>query len=503
PVRDVRLALADEGTQTLLFERRETWTDAAGRARVPVYARDPVSLLYRDRTSTRWKKLRSFDPAGGDARVELRLPRARWLRLTVERGGDAVPDDRWSLYVGRERVEPLRGRDGAWRVPLRQWDDDGKVAAHLLARDAEPVSREFSRDTGECDWNVALRPSTRLAVHVRRADEEQSFRLVLADPTGAKIASRGPWRYRLEAGPDGVVRDVTLPAGRYVLLDLVSGLRSAPFVAPAGGTNLDLTFDLSHARRAPKTAAGRIVAPEGFDFARTNLEALPGGTIRVDPDGRFRLPWPAAGGVELRATHPDLPAAGEVRTFAVTASDAIRVPLAPIARVRCDLDASVPTPASGSTTPRVIATDENGSVVVVDAQVAGGELRFAGLAPGTWALRFDLPGRAPAAREGVVLTAGDNDLGPLALPRGSTLRFRVSMPAGALAPELVVSAQAVATPRYQRSLRTKGEPEFALPGLGAGRFRVTAWDRYTGLRVFSGSVACDGVADREITVSMR
>jgi hypothetical protein len=138
----------------------------------------------------------------------------------------------------------------------------------------------------------------------------------------------------------------------------------------------------------------------------------------------------------------------------------------------------------------------------VEARIVGRALQFRSLAPGRWSLTVDLPGFAPATVAEVDLGAGDNDLGPLALPRGATLRFHVLPRLGNLAPELVVAAQALDEPRYQRSVRTSGAARFELPGLGEGRFRVTAWNRYTGLRLWSGEVVSDGSGDREITIAL-
>jgi len=487
PVARVRLALADAATGTRLFERRTIWTDADGHAVLPVYARDSVALLLRDRTRTRWRTLRNFEPALGGARIEVRLPRAQTIRIEM---GELAERD-WALYAGRERVDPVREADGSFSLPWRLWDDANTIDLHLLARGYEPMTETFERATTRT-WRVNPRRASSLTVRVRHADPTRSCRLALVDAATDTIVRRGAWRYLLEEGPDGVVRDATLPAGRYLLLDLLSGKRSDPFIAHRGGGHVELDFDLTDAYPLPPSVAGRIVAPLGFDFESISLVATPGGNVTVRSDGSFTLPWPGPGPVEL-----------QVAGHRLVVSDPalpVRVYLLPIARVRCGLSFA---PASDGTAPRVVATDTAGRSFAVEARVSAGSLRFEGLAPGRWTLFFDLPGRAPTVRSDVLLEAGDNDLGMLALSRGSSLRLRVETRTGALPPALVVSAQAQAAPRYQRSISTQGEATFELAGLGAGRFRVTAWDRYTGLRVFTTSVECDGGSVREIAIPIR
>ena len=495
PVARARLALADAATGTRLFERHETWTDDEGDASLPVYAGDPVVLLYRDRTATRWRTLRSFDPARGDARIEVRLPRARTLR--IELGGLRE----WALYANRERVRPERESDGSYSLPWRHWNDAGRIDLHMLARGYEPVSRSFGRE-GAHVWRVPLRRASILAVRVRRAEPSQSVRLALADAATGDIVRRGAGRYLLDEGPDGVVRDATIPAGRYVLLDLGSGTRGAPFVARPDGATIELDFDLTQAHTAAPLLHGRVVAPLGVDLERTHLVASPGGVVAVEHDGSFRLPWPDAGPVELEAVYPGVTRA-PVRAIARTLDAPLLLELAPSASAHCELAAGPHVQSRGGTAPGIVATDADGRAIRVDARVEGRVLRFEGLAPGRWTLLFDLPGCAPAKLQDVVLGAGDNDLGTLTLPRGTEIRFRVETRTGALPPALVVAAQAEDAPRYQRSIRTQGEAMFALPGLGAGRFRVTAWDRYTGLRVFTTVIECDGASPREIAIPIR
>ena len=107
-------------------------------------------------------------------------------------------------------------------------------------------------------------------------------------------------------------------------------------------------------------------------------------------------------------------------------------------------------------------------------------LRFDGLAPGRYDLWFDLAGLVPLEVRGVQLVEGQNELS-LECDRGATLLVT--------APDripIVVSAQAIGEPRYVRT----GAHE--VQGLGAGRFLVTVWDRFTGLLLYSGEVASAG-----------
>jgi len=492
-VGGVRLRLADAATGTQLYEPRESWTDESGQAVLPVYARDPVRVLYRELTATQWRPLRTFDPAGGDAGVEARLPVARTLRLRMPGASERVQDGEWALYLGRELLEPVRWQDGSWTVSVRQWSPEGRAVVHFLSRGFEPASRTLERSESdtELEWSIDLQPACELSVHVRLALAGQPFRLALA----GEAEQRGPGRYLLEAGPDGVVRDATLPAGTHRILDLVSGKLSDPFVALPGGV-ARVTFDLSDVLPERPVLRGRLDAPEGYPFDTVSLEARPGGRIPVAADGEFVVPWPDAGGVEL-VVEPEGDAAQ--RTFVADPGEPVRIALAPVASGRFELAAPV---VPGATRPRVVGRDAEGREVAVEAEVVDRVLRFGRFAPGRWNLTVDLPGFAPAHVAEVELAAGENDLGPLPLPRGATLRFHVRTRAGNLAPELTVAAQALDEPRYQRSAQTTGEARFDLPGLGEGRFRVTAWNRYTGLRLWSDEIASDGSGDREITIAL-
>jgi len=387
PVAGVRLKLADVATGTHLYEQRETWADDLGRSVVPVYARDPVRVLYRETTGTQWRTLRTFDPAQGDARADVRLPRARILRLRILGASEHVEEGGWALYVGREPMKPVRWQDGTWTVPLRQWSSEGRAVVHLLAMGFEPVTRTFERGEGdqEFQWPIRLLPACDLSVHVRRAYADQPFRLVLMG--GA--SQRGPGRYALGIGPDGVARDATVPAGTHRILDLVSGESSAPFLAPAGGT-VDVTFDLSDDR---PVLTGRLDAPMGFAFESVRFEARPGGPVPIARDGSFVVAWPEQGGVELIVETDELVTR---RTYVPNPVDDLRIALAPIASGNCLLDIEPEAVGSGATKPRVVATAPDGRVVSVEARVDGRVLRFAGLEPGRWDLMVDLPGRAPA-----------------------------------------------------------------------------------------------------------
>jgi len=493
PVEGVRLRVADAASGTHLFEPRESWTDAAGQALLPVYARDAVHVLYRELTGTQWRPLRTFDPDGGDAGIELRLPVARTLRIRIRNATERLQDGEWALHLDRERLAPVRWQDGSWTVSVRQWSSEGRAVLHFLSRGVEPVSRSFERGNGdaELEWDLEWKPASELAVHVRRAREAQPFRLALV----GESEQRGPGRYLLEVGPDGVVRDATVPAGTHRLLDLVSGKVSEPFMALAG-SSVRVTFDLSDVDHDWPVLRGQLVAPSGFDFASVTMEARPGGRIPVERAGGFVVPWPEKGGVELIVESE----AGVARqTFVATPDEYLRLPVAPSASGRFELPAAV---AAGATRPRVVARSADGRVITVEAEVVGRTLRFDRLAPGRWSLTLDLPGFAPSAVTDVQLDPGANDLGSLSLSRGASLRFQIQPRPGTLAPELGVAAQALDEFRYQRSVFTSGEAQFGLSGLGAGRFRVTAWNVHTGLPLWSGEIVSDGSSDREITIAL-
>ncbi|MDH3590767.1 MAG: hypothetical protein OER88_02745, partial [Planctomycetota bacterium] len=132
--------------------------------------------------------------------------------------------------------------------------------------------------------------------------------------------------------------------------------------------------------------------------------------------------------------------------------------------------------------------------------VAGEERLFVGgFAETTAALWIDMSGFAPVTVQGL----REGFCGTLPLRRGTTLRFRLATRASELIPELRILARSLGDRSYHRTVLTDGSTTVALPGLGSGRFRVTAWNRYTGTPVWSDTIEVDGTNDHRIEIDLR
>ncbi|MEM8884880.1 MAG: carboxypeptidase-like regulatory domain-containing protein, partial [Planctomycetota bacterium] len=456
PVDDYDLRLEDPITGA---EMVRATTDPSGRARFAPGDGTMLRLAGRAPGATHWRPLR--DEVG--ARAEVLLPAAR--RLTL-RG--ALPD-RLAVYVDGELREP----DEQGALTLRPRPDARAVDVALLAHGFVAQQRRFDL-AQDREWNVTLAPATSLVVRVRGAPGE----LVLADPATGDVRRRGPLRFRLDVGPDGMLRDTMVPPGRHVIRDLARGESSFPFEA----TGEALRFDLDMNEERP-VVEGRVLLHAGVDRGAVQLEAAPGGPLELARDGRFRFPWSGPTVVQLRM--PD----GTLLTDRVDRPDhAVRFQPEP----RAILRVAHPADAAG----RLLATGEDGRTLILEGRADGkGSWRYGALRPGRYDLWFDLPGFAPLRRRDVLLGAGETKLEDLAPSPGATLEVRWE--GDGSAPSILVRVQSIEEPRYQRAGGTD------VRGLGVGRFRVTVWDRYTALPLYRGAIESDGRSRIPLTLDLR
>lgn len=460
-VADVAVHLEEVATGVERVVRR---TDAEGRARFSVArGAERLRLAMRERGHARWKVLRNVDAS----QFDIRIPVARRLRL------EGRLPNLFALVVDGERCRPTVAPGGGTELILRPEPGQDEARVDLLARGYCAATRIVRFADGDQSWQVELVPASTLRFRPfgRPGD------LVLADPLTGAVRRRGPWRFRLEAGPDGVVRDSMIPEGRHMVLDLLRNVWSAPFDAPRGGADLTIDFDLS--QPGVPRLFGVVVAHGGIDLARTVVEILPGGVTEVGADGSFRFPDPMVQPFVIRARHASVE--GEISMIVERTDQPIRLALSSYATARFTITG--PTKPAIRTRPRVRA----GSVTV-EAVRTGNELVFGKLPVGRTDLWVDVPGAAPVLVPSVDLRDGENALGVLKLSPGGSLRLRFRDAPGASAPSVVVSLQSLSHPTYRRSSQD-AEP---VTGLGAGTFRLTVWDRYTGLQLFSGLVTSDG-----------
>lgn len=115
-----------------------------------------------------------------------------------------------------------------------------------------------------------------------------------------------------------------------------------------------------------------------------------------------------------------------------------------------------------------------------------------------------MPESVPVVRRGVKLD-GDADLGDLPMEPGSTLRIRVLVREPFAAPRIHVWAQRLDEPRYYRGVNSDGEEVVLVPGLLAGRYRVTggATMAFGSGRMLNEEIEVDGATDAERALDLR
>jgi hypothetical protein len=475
-------------------------TDAAGRLRLRVYAAEEADVRVRTSERAVFRSAGAFDPGGGDGRIDATVPAGRDVVLHVS------PEPRdLDLFVGPVRLatREVERRGALFRFTARPERGGGPAVVHLLAPGFVPSTLEVDvGDPAPAEFRVRLEPAGRLTVHLVLGGERQPYRLVLLDGRDdAAALRRGSWAFRLYPGPDHVVRETMLPPGVYRVKDLVSGVATAAFEVGPGRMEADLRLDLAE---APSHAAPEVqgVVPgfvPGTEVLAT-IDGDPERAVALDGAGAFRLPWPGRGALVLRARHPGA-AAGPAVTLLEPRRDLVLHP-APRCSAVVRLVPAPPAFRDGGTEPSVVL-QAGARATRLDANLAGDRLGFVGFQPGRYDLRVDLPGLRPCLLRDVELGEGENDLGTLELRAGSTLRLHVVGRDREALPALTVSAQAETPPRYQRSLRTDGAERAQLAGLGAGPFRVTAWDRLTGQLLWSDRIEVDGESDLDLEIDVR
>ena len=133
-------------------------------------------------------------------------------------------------------------------------------------------------------------------------------------------------------------------------------------------------------------------------------------------------------------------------------------------------------PANPSEPARVLWFEGEPRAIPVAAivpAVEDGALRFGALPPDRCTLWIDAAPWAPLVLRDVAVGAEDLDLGTRTFSRGSAVRVKLLLREGQDAPRLSVWASPAEGRSYSRGLRSSGEKECVLRGLGAGRATVT------------------------------
>jgi len=423
----------------------------------------------------------------------------------LDRAGAAVEGLHVRLHdeAGGAAIFPDGVTDAAGRVTLPVYAA-GRVQVRVREHALEPFRTVRVYDTagGEASMEVRLPVSRDVAIHVRMQGRPllPAAYHVYCDRTRVVPRVDGATlRLRLRPERDREVQVVHLLAPGSVPVSLP--------VAVSGEWVVDLerAGSLVLGVRADRPYHLELLESLRRGPSRFRLHPGPDDVVRETmlPPGVYRVRDTISG----RATAPVRVVQGGVTRAYLDLTDAPRIPaLLPVpaaprnhpslAFVRLVLPYE--PVLEGATAPRVIVAGHTLAAVRDNDR-----LTFSGFAVGASDVWIDLPGFAPARIEDVEFREGENDLGTVLLRSGSTLRFHVVGRQGKLLPELTISAQALGTPRYQRSLRTRGGADPDLVGLAEGTFQATAWERYTGHRVFSARIAVDGSNYYAVTIDLR
>ncbi len=274
--------------------------------------------------------------------------------------------------------------------------------------------------------------------------------------------------------------------------------------------------------------AGRVEVPEGVPpFEATLLLEVDGidpDTLnptwgqprRAGKDGTFRILVPGDRKARLTVRHSRLapdPKRGSIET--VTGAEGVVLALVPGPSLRFRIPQffekyrerfeKYPRWQRPHAAVRLFRGEPLGRPeFTVTAQAEDREWKGGGFAPGTYTLWIDVPESVPVVRRGVKLD-GDADLGDLPMEPGSTLRIRVLVREPFAAPRVHVWANRLGEPRYYRGVNSNGEDVVLVPGLAAGRYRVTGGVTMASSpgRMLNEEIEVDGTTDVERTLDLR
>jgi hypothetical protein len=497
-------------------------TDAEGRTALDdleVQQADVCAGLAKDDV---WggRRIGTCDLQSGDGRVEVVLPRVRLVVARVYL--DGVP----GLPPG---IAALSGQildeedEANGILHLRIWPPAEGAPVKLYFRANgwlfDPVDLPPSSGSGPSEVRVDAHAAGSVRVETTRpADGRVRLSLERWDPAtqswrAGGFDSQAFGRGQAQMDPEGRWILPTVAPGRYRVRDAHSGATSEEFDVHAGPEPTRVRFDLS----AIGLVKGQVVVPEGQSaegilIRRSDAPVpqfawdAPGGSTRTDAQGRFQLRLPSDRDVELVPWHLFLvpaPDGGRARVRGGASDVTLRMVSGPVARLALDRE-----PKSGmrpGNPPSIHLW--NGKrlgppIATGKALVESTTIRFGNFEPGRYTVMFDLPDYAPILLEDVALGAGETDLGAVRLSDGTSLVFEVRVPAGQSAPRVHVSARSLGeTPEYQRwgEVGATGR----LPGLGRGRFRVTAGPTMGGGLLYDKEIEVDGTTDITILLESK
>ncbi len=461
----------------------------------------------------RW--VAAVDLAKGDANVRIRLPRTREVVLRVTTDGERRLPPAWRLLVNQTwEASATTDAPSDIRLVVRERSPGEPVRVVLRAdgwNDAEadvscapgdgPLVAELALVRGVTLWadfrpppQAALR-ETYVQAQLERWSEDARQWLAWRDRPllGAQRPRETDGRYRFDAMPPGRYRiggfvpaasdTVEIAAGvapAELRLDLSNaGLVRVLVVAPDEKPVIDAWVTVEDARPGAPADAARPVGSgraipfrDGVPVRDAGVQVLVPGDRPVRLVARHALhrPDPERGSVEV--TEP-----GGEHVLRLIEGPVIVFTAPPVAdassRVN-DGPAGRGVVASWSLVQLFRGAAEGEPAAVLNPVLADGRMRAGGFAPGRYTIWIRVPGGAPVVIPDADLATGVNDLGELKPRRGSSVRLRIAVPEGQVAPRLTVTAVRLDPPRYTLSVQSNGEAEIVIPGLGAGRFEVTA-----------------------------
>ncbi len=318
-------------------------------------------------------------------------------------------------------------------------------------------------------------------------------------------------------GPGGSFRFFQLAPGRYQVLDERSHVESEPVEIVAGQLEAQVDLDLD----GLEWVSGRIEVSDAAELARAcvlNSNAKPNANTTwlpasgppegtyIEADGTFKTRVKRGVSTRLRVWHPWLVPAdpgGEIEVDA--GREGVVLKLVAGDEVRIAVPQLVALPNFKSARVAVFDGAAQGEPRTwLHAPLIDGALRFNGLARGRATLWVD-PGRefAPLVFENVEVGVGATDLGVANFSRGSSLRVKLAVKAGEIAPRIYVFARRESGPVLNRDLNSNGEAEVVLSGLEAGEYTVSLSSIMGGKSGGKRQLQFDGKSDIEITLEPR
>ena len=301
-----------------------------------------------------------------------------------------------------------------------------------------------------------------------------------------------PWNQGMGGQQATVLHFGGLQAGRYRLVDTLSGVSGLTFDLAPADSGTEQALDLSRVIEVH----GRIEVPDGHrprqvlvlvEGRPKRMRRFGGGgpqpQVEYGRDGDFTLRMAAGAREVLLATHKSLTpetAGGRIVVSATGPTPIVKFVRGAQVRLRFHPD-TLPT-GLHRRSPKAniqLFKGKPGSQPVLKRELAvvDGAIEFGGYEPGTYTLWIDAPPFAPTVIEGVVLGADAQDLGEVRLEEGLAIVAQLSFGTDQVRPPISLSAWSRSPPTFFRTIlvRKPGD-QVVLRGLLPGNYLVRVSD---------------------------